>query len=233
MMNLVSHKIVTESQILKRTYHADVFMVGVAPAVLVVCFGGSGISRQVYEQRQATIVSVFDRALGCFARERSFGFAFVTAPYDVPFNSFGTDEADAVEWNTHVEEELLPAVKDTLQHGLEALPMYLIGYSGGAALALNGAHENERCVGVGALGADGLPREFDEGPSWQEPLRLYYNTGDRVFDPNRETVMDLVEAGVAVLFRKLPGGHALEDYVRNESFGGLIRRACMLASRQV
>jgi len=227
----VSLKIVAESQVLKRRYHADVFVVGEAPVVMVVSFGGSGISREVYEARKAAVVGVFDRAFLGLVKEHSFGFAYVTAPYDVRFNSFGTDEEAASTWVRHVNEELLPAIQEAPRHDLEALPLYLIGYSGGAALALHGVHHNERCIGAGGLGADGLPLDLDEGPSWREPLRLYYNTDDRVYGPNRETVQDLEEAGVANLFRKLPGGHGLEDYVRNESFGGLIRRACMLASQ--
>ncbi len=217
-------KLVAHSAALGRDFHADVFEVGEAPQVLVVMFGGSGMTQGEYETRAATIVPVFDRALTDLASDHSFVFVYVTAPYDVPFGQFGQfeDEPEAAErWTRHVVDELLPRWPTP--------PVYFIGYSGGAALALCGPHDDARCVGVGGLGADGLPEEFEEGERWGEPLRLYYCVDDRVYGTNAEVIKRLEDEGVAQCLRQGRGGHALSAYLASGGWGGLVRHACRLA----
>lgn len=100
-----------------------------------------------------------------------------------------------------------------------------------AALALSGHHLDIACFGAGILGADGLPGSFIRGPGWPEALTLYYNLGDGVFDTAWPTVEAIAATGAAQYFRRLPGGHGLADYVANESFGDLIRRAARAVPR--
>ncbi|HQP88945.1 MAG TPA: hypothetical protein PLL76_22035 [Thermoanaerobaculia bacterium] len=217
-------KLTGTSASLGRAFHADAFLLGAAPTFLALMFGGSGVSEEKYRERATTIVPAFDGALSRLERAASFAFVFVTAPYDVPFARFEAEPDGAARWNRHVCDELLPLVDGWL--GLQTpLPRYLIGYSGGAALALSGHHLDPKCYGAGMIGADGLVDSFERGPGWSEPLTLYYNLGDGVFEAMRTTVTGLEDRKSAQCFRRLPGGHELADYVSNESFGGLIRRA--------
>jgi hypothetical protein len=109
---------------------------------------------------------------------------------------------------------------------LPDLPFYFIGYSGGIALATCGIHLSKRCFGGGALGGDQFPKDLGKGVSWKEPLALYYNLSDKVYQANAPTVIsELQEKEVVRCYRKLSGTHDLHDYLRNESFNGLIRRA--------
>lgn len=78
-------------------------------------------------------------------------------------------------------------------------------------------------------GADGFFDCLENGAGWPEPLTLFYNLDDGVFEAIRTTVARLVQRKRAECFRRLPGGHELADYVSNESFGGLIRRAAKTA----
>lgn len=221
---MFSSKLTGKSDRLGRDFHADAFLVGIAPRFLGLMFGGSGVSEDDYRTRAGTLVPAFDVALARLERESSFAFVYVTAPWDVAFARFDEEPDEAESWNGHVREELLPLV-ETWLGAARPLPRYLIGYSGGAALALSGHHLDAPCFGAGMLGADGLPGRFLRGPGWPEPLTLYYNLDDAVFDTARPAVDAIVATGAAQHYRRLPGGHGLADYVANESFGGLIRRA--------
>ena len=214
-------KVDLESTILARRFHVDVFRVGDRPLFGVILFGGSGVDRATYEARGATVNPVFDGVLRELDREVSFVLAYVTAPYDVPYNRFAEEPEVAERWRRHVEEELFPIVPE--------LPVYLAAYSGGAALVMNGAHELQRCFGVGGLGADAVPETLSRGPSWREAAALYYNRGDRVYSKNRDVIVELEAAEIVRSHRTLSGGHSLEDYVKNGSFAGLIRRARRLS----
>lgn len=221
-------KLADASTNLGRTFHADALLLGASPTFLALMFGGSGVSEETYRERASTIVPVFDGALSRLEREVSFAFVFVTAPYDVPFSRFDVEPDEAARWNRHVCEELLPLVDGWL--GPQApLPRYLIGYSGGAALALSGHHLDPGCYGAGMIGADGLFDSIAIGAGWPEPLTLYYNLDDGVFDAVRTTVTRLEGRKSAQCLRRKPGGHELADYISNESFGGLIRRAATRA----
>ncbi len=217
-------KLTGRSGLLGRDFHADGFLAGPAPRFVALMFGGSGVDEATYRARTGTLVPVFDAALARLEREASFAFVYVTAPWEVPFARFDEEPVESARWTRHVREEVLPLV-DAWLGPTGPLPRYLMGYSGGAALALSGHHLDAACYGAGMLGADGLPKRFVRNPGWPEPLTLYYNLDDRVFDTARPTVEALVAAGAAEHFRRLPGGHGLADYVANESFGGLIRRA--------
>ena len=223
-----SSKLVGKSALLGRQFHADAFLAGEAPRFLALMFGGSGVDEATYRTRFETLVPAFDAALARLEREASFAFVYVTAPWDVPFARFDDEPDESARWDRHVWAELLPLVDTAL--GFKApLPRYLLSYSGGAALALSGHHLDGACFGAGMLGADGLPGSFIRGSAWPEPLTLYYNLDDGVFDSARPTVEALAAAGAAEHFRRLPGGHGIADYVANESFGGLIRRAARTA----
>ena len=223
-MRVKGTKLVGRSGLLGREFHADALLAGEAPRFLALMFGGSGVDEAAYGARFTTLVPVFDAALARLERETSFGFVYVTAPWDVAFAHFDDEPEESERWNRHVREELLPLV-DAWLGANGPLPRYLIGYSGGAALALSGHQLDAACYGAGMLGADGLPERFVRNPGWPEPLTLYYNLGDGVFDTARPSVEALAAAGAAEHFRRLPGGHGIADYVANESFGGLIRRA--------
>ena len=216
-----STKIQAHSAVLGREFHADLFNLGDEPAeLLVLLFGGSGMSAGKYQRRGETIVPVFDAALHQLAAHHTLAFAYVTAPYDVPFRSFPEVPGAVDRWQAHAEEELLPACGRGLAPDA---PLYVIGYSGGMALATNGLHLLARCRGVGGLGADGIPGDLEQNPSWLESLRLYYNRDDRVFRANEVNIRRLEQEELARCYRRLPGGHDLTDYLSNESFSGLIR----------
>ena len=100
-----------------------------------------------------------------------------------------------------------------------------MAYSGGAILILSGAHLHNRCFGVGLLGADGMNTEMISGSSWKEPITIYYNRQDPVFYSNKNTLEELVSYDELFFHRTLNGYHSLNDYIENDSFSGLIRRA--------
>ncbi len=216
---MIREKIFKQSEVLKRGFHADLFHLecgGVGARVAVVFFGGSGVTREQYEARGRTVTDAFDAALGAIEFEHSVKFAFVTAPYDIPFGRFDVEQDQAARWLTHVSCELLP----TLLAQLDPLPVYLAGYSGGAALALNGVHEIDTVIGAAFLGADALPHHLETPAHWARPVSLYYNEADTVFRANVAAIEHL--DGAVRCFRGAPGGHALCDYVSNGLFRSLI-----------
>ena len=215
---MIGHKLREHSLSLGRDFHADVFDVGDSPSFLALLCGGSGVTEEEYWKRGQTLVPRFDAALEKLEGEGlAFRFVYVSAPFGLPYNRFGEEPAAAETWCRFLREDVLAR--------WPALPLYMMGYSGGAALAMAGVQADERCFGVGCLGADAVPADLEDGIGWLEPARLYYNAGDRVFDPNAEVVEALVADAVVTCVRRLPGGHKLEDYLANESFGGLIRAA--------
>jgi pimeloyl-ACP methyl ester carboxylesterase len=217
-------KLILESSILGRSFHADVFSSDRAPEATVLLFGGSGVDRKEYERRAKSINPTFDPAFKALESDSAFLLFFVTAPYDVPFADFEDFPEEAERWNQHVAQDLLCLRPQ--------LPFYLIGYSGGMALALNGLQEHPRCIGVGGLGADGFPGDPNEGERWGEPIRLYYNRADPVLERNRAVIDRLEGSGMAGCWRQQTAGHELRDYVANGSFSGLIRRAAVISQRR-
>jgi hypothetical protein len=184
---------------------------------------GSGITPQEYERRRESRPEVFDAAMDGLSKALSFALLYVTAPADGIFLRLADDAAEAARWTRHVETELLP--------DFGSLRFYVVGYSGGAALAFAGPHALGRCIGGGGLGADAIPADMVRGPGWHEPAALYYNRGDRVFAANHAVIQGLEGDEIVKHFVRLPGSHALADYVSNESFGGLVRRAARLAAK--
>ncbi len=209
------------SAALGRAFHVDVFE-GDRPAFAVVMIGGSGVTPDEYERRAACVDPRFSGALARLEREARFTFVFVCGPADGLFGRVAADPEAQAGWIEHVATEVLPIVG--------GLPVYLAAHSGGAALALGGAHELDAVFGAGALGADALPRDLEIPAAWADPcVTLVYNRGDGVFARYLEVVRRLEQDHVVRCLRKLEGGHALVDYLDNESFGGLVRRAARIA----
>ena len=73
--------------------------------------------------------------------------------------------------------------------------------------------------------ADAVPELLSRGSSWREAAALYYNPGDPVFSKNRKASTELEAAGVVRCHRTRSGGHSFDDYLKNGSVAGLIRRA--------
>jgi len=217
-------KVVRQSAVLGRVWHADVARLGETPSVLVLHFGGSGISRERYERRATTRNPVFDEALTALAKEgQQLVFAFVTAPFDLPYRFFHERPEPAARWRAHVEGELMALAPQ--------LPVFLLGYSGGIELALRGPHGSERVVGVGGLGADVVSADLETAPALCEerPLVLAMNTGDPVYQPHGGVLEELL-ADELVQVRRGSGGHAVTDYVANGAFAGMLRTATTLAA---
>lgn len=208
------------SALLNRMAHADVFEIGTAPRFLFVLFGGSGVDEEEYERRSHTVIPIFVPVLERLAKcAVNAVMAYVSAPYDVPFNRFATDPAAADTWNAHVSTELLEPWSN--------LPYFVSGFSGGTALALNGLEKHPRCFGAAALGADAIPPDFVCPDHWVGKLRLYAAPHDRVCNhPANRRVADALESrGQAEQFELPSGGHRLADYSTPDCLGELIRFA--------
>ena len=213
-------KWISESKILGRYFHVDVFKSDAAPGGLVLWLGGSCIDMNEYKRRENTLVPIFEKAWNRLGYDLPIIFVFVTAPYDIKYWNFSDHIADKDQWNQHVEKEILGNWPD--------LPVYLIGNSGGAALAFNGVHKIYSIAGAGAIGADQIPQDFeiplkqDGEPEWI--LNLYYNWNDIVYEKNERIIDNLVRKGFAISNR-FNGGHITEDYIENRSFDAMIRSA--------
>jgi hypothetical protein len=216
-------KIIGKSQMLGRDFHLDFFGSAEATDLMVIMFGGSGVTKEEYLKRRFSVIPVFDAMLTELEREASFCFAYFSSPFDVNLNAVGISETETARWKHHAIDELLPELPE--------LPFYFIGYSGGLSSALHSVHDHERCFGGGAIGGDNIPDEFSANGTWLEPLTLYYNISDGVYELNQPAISDLEFTETAQCFRKLSGTHALHDYIRNESLSGLCRRACRLWNR--
>ena len=164
-------KWISESKILGRCFHADVFESKTEPKGLVLWFGAPGKTKDGYDERQKRVVPIFREAWDRLGEDLPIIFVFVSGPYDIEIAKFSKFTADKDRWNQHVEKDILGNWPD--------LPVYLIGNSGGAALAFNGIHKSQRVVGAGGLGADQIPDDFqiplgkNGEPKWV--LNLYYN----------------------------------------------------------
>lgn len=212
-----SHKRQIHSTLLNRAAHADVFEIGANPQFLVVLIGGSGVDEEEYDRRSHSVIPIFDPLLGGFAnRSLQFVLVYVTAPYDVPFNRFATEHIAAANWNSHVTTELLEP--------WSRLPYFVCGFSGGAALALNGLQNDPRCFGGAVLGADAVPPDFACPNHWREKLRLYCAPDDRVchHPANRRVADTLVSRDQAVRYQLRSGGHSLMDYCTTDGLGDVI-----------
>lgn len=211
------------SNLLGRAAHADVFELGSSPSFLFVLFGGSGIDDEEYERRSETVIPVFDEVLKGLPGTKAV-VVHVTAPYDVPFNRFAENPSAAELWKAHVLDELLSPWSD--------LPYFVCGFSGGAALALNGLQKEPRCFGGAALGADAIPRDFLCPDNWEGKLRIYSAPNDRVCNhpANRQVIETLEERGELEEFHLRSGGHRLADYATAECLGELLRFASSLVA---
>ena len=119
----------------------------------------------IMRARSRSVIPIFGSVLERLEHRRlNLVMAHVTAPYDVPFNRFSADPSSADTWNAHVSAELLDP--------WSGLPYFVSGFSGGAALALNGLRRDPRCFGGAALGADAIPPEFVCPDHWAGKLRL-------------------------------------------------------------
>lgn len=185
----------------------------------MLLFGGSGKSERAYRARET---SLNDKLVSCFEREPLVGMhcVYVTAPYDLPYAAPARFEATRERWNQHVRKDLFVL--------FAGLPVYLVGYSGGIILALSGVHMDPCVVGVGGLGADGIPDDVEvpfagRRPRWR--LELLYTDGDPVFRFNTETVTELVGAGEARVRRVRGSNHRFETYLRAGALTALQREA--------
>lgn len=215
-------KHIFESSILGRTAHADVSL-GAQPLThAFLLFGGSGIDEEEYLHRMETVNPIFHNLLDQHPT-RNFIFAYVCAPFDVPFRRFSENPELAEDWNKHVLEELLKP--------WEALPFFVCGFSGGNALAFNGIQADPKCFGGACLGGDSLPRDFTMPQEWQEPLKIYSAINDDVANhpANREIADYLAESGMAEQYLLRSGRHRLIDYVTPECIGRLFSQASALA----
>lgn len=195
-MTLKKSKVVEQSGVLGRPFHLDVFEHDTAASFMVVMFGGSGVDQVEYERRAGSSPMVFEAPCAGFSDLR---FVFVTAPYDIPYARMREGDDDADRWVEHVDREILAR--------WPGIPVYLAGYSGGAALALNGVVGLGRVMGAGFLAADGLRADMDVGGLREPPLFLY-NDGDRVTARNLSTARRLGR----VVVHAGDGGHAFDDY---------------------
>ena len=213
-------KWISESKILGRCFHADVFESKTEPKGLVLWFGAPGKTKDGYDEREKGVVPIFREAWDRLGEDLPIIFVFVSGPYDIEIAKFSKFTADKDRWNQHVEKDILGNWPD--------LPVYLIGNSGGAALAFNGIHKSQRVVGAGGLGADQIPDDFqiplgkNGEPKWV--LNLYYNYNDNVYDINNNMIKKLIEKELAVCDR-FDGEHETDHYIRNRSFDGLISKA--------
>lgn len=222
-----AYKRIIASALLNRTAHSDIFELGVAPRILFLLFGGSGVDEEEYEHRSRSVIPVFGPLFaGLTSRGTDAVVVHVTAPYDVPFNQLAEDQSAADTWNAHVLTELLEP--------WSGLPYFVTGFSGGAALALNGLHDQPRCFGGAALGADAIPPGFACPAHWAGKLRLYCAPDDRVCNhpDNRRLVEGLKGRGQVEEFRLRSGGHRLADYATAGCLGELIRYAVDIAPLQ-
>jgi hypothetical protein len=184
---------------------------------LIIYYGGSGVDKNKYVERSKTIIPIFDKYFFQLKQELDFSFCYISSPPEINIIKLENNEDEIQRWFQHVETEIMPLLPD--------LPFYFIGYSGGVALATCGIHLSKRCFGGGALGGDQFPKDLEIGVSWKEPLALYYNFSDQVYQKNETVINELQADEIVHCYRTLPGTHNIQDYLINESFSGQIRRA--------
>ena len=215
-------KHIVESSIFARMAHADVSWGAPPLSHAFVIFGGSGVDEEEYIRRSKTVIPIFDSLLN-EQTNRNFLFAYVSAPYDVPFRRFQEDPKLAEPWNRHVLVELFGK--------WSTLPFFVCGFSGGNSLAFNGVHADPRCFGGACLGGDALPQDFSLPEQWREPLKIYSASNDDVANHphNRSTFDALATADVAEQFVLRSGRHRLKDYATHECLGRLFVEASKMA----
>jgi len=190
-------KVVGESAVLGRRFHLDVLDNDERPTRLMLLFGGSGIDAAEYARREASSPAILEAPVAAAAP--GLRLVFATAPYDVPYARMREDDEAAERWLEHVRTEILAR--------WSGVPVYVAGYSGGAALALNGVIGLGSVVGAGFLAADGLRTDMDAGGLRVPPLFLY-NDGDPVLRRNRALAGRL--GRLSVIANGL--GHGFEGY---------------------
>ncbi|NWH04817.1 hypothetical protein [Desulfobacter latus] len=210
-------KIIAASNILNRDFYLDYFATSENAPFLIMYYGGSGVDRDKYVERSKTIIPIFDQYFFQLKQELDFSFCYISSPPDINIIKFENSGDEVERWFEHIESEVMPLLPD--------LPFYFIGYSGGIALATCGIHLSDRCFGGGALGGDQLPDDLETGCFWKEPLALYYNLSDLVYQKNESVINELQADEIVYCYRRLPGTHNIQDYLVNESFSGQIRRA--------
>ena len=205
-----------DSRILGRSAHADVFELSGSTAKLIAFFGGSGVDEEEYDERSKTLIPVFDSVFNRLS-EIPFTFVHISAPYDVPYNRFASEPQALKEWNAHILTELLEP--------WDELPFHMCSFSGGAALALNGIHLEQRCLGAAAFGADAIPAGFECPHHWEQPLQLYCGPQDAVCNhpANEELRAGLLSREQADVVFLRRGGHRLADYATDECLGDFLR----------
>ena len=214
-------KWIRKSKVLNRSFHADVFISKTKPKGIVLWLGGSGMDKNKYNSRGKSINTIFENTWNRLGHDLPIIFIFVTAPYDIRFANFADFPEDKNRWNEHIESEILNTWQD--------LPVYLIGNSGGAALALNGIHRMSRVVGAGCMGADNIPENFEVPldksgePVWR--LRIYYNWDDLVYNKNESIIDNLIKKDFVEPPIGYEGEHCTKHYIENRSFDGLIKTA--------
>jgi len=199
----------------ERMVHVDVFELSDEIDSILLLFGGSGVDEQEYQHRSKSLIPVFGDLLQTLP-PAGLALLHVCSPYDVPLARFAEDSASATLWNQHVIQELLEPWK--------TLPFWVSGFSGGAALALNGIHESSRCQGGAVFGADAVPASFLCPEHWQRPLISYCGPHDLVCNHlrNIDIMKKLEHRGQAESVFLTRGGHHLVDYAVPEALGHLI-----------
>jgi hypothetical protein len=201
-----------------------VFEIGERPKFLFVIAGGSGLGEEEYLLRSWSVIPIFDPLMSWLS-ERSLELimVYISAPYDVPFARFATEPAAAAAWNAHLATELLEPWC--------GWPYFVCGFSGGAALVLNGFHQDRCCFGGATLGADALSSDFVCPEHWQEKLQLYATRHDRICNhpKNRSVVERLLERGQAEQVLLPSGGHHFSDYATIDGLGTLLSFAHKIA----
>ena len=229
-------KIKAYSKILEREFHIDEFTNSEEPKGVILWFG-RGVDEELYNIRGKNINLFLDkewiRLRKQLKMDLPFTFIFLTGPYDIRINDF--TETEKEKWVEHIKTDIMSRYPN--------LPFYLIGNSGGAALALNGVHKLSNIVGAGCIGGDDIPADLeiplkkDGEPKWI--LNLYYNTkgygdwdgpqeyydGDLVYADKMKPVVDILcRKGYADISGH-PGVHNTKHSIKNRSVEGLIRRA--------
>ncbi len=205
-----SSKLLIQSKIFNRLAHVNVFEIGNAAreSKLYVFLGGSGIDETAYFERSKSLIPLFNESLTKLERRYvNAVVVYVTSPYDVSFDRISSDNRLALQWERHVLEELCCEWRNQ--------EFYLMAFSGGTALALSGLHRNPMCKGVGLLGPEQFPSNWQVPPSWKHPLQVYCARDDLVCSSptslrrfellERQRQLEVIECD--------SGGHSLKNYI--------------------
>lgn len=204
------YKKLIPSQIFKRLAHADIFEIGKVSDVpnLYIFFGGSGIEESVYQERAKTFMTLFDSSIARLEqRNINAVLVFVTSPYDVSFDQIASDSELAQKFERHVLQELCSQWQN--------YKFYLMAFSGGAALALNGLHRHPNCRGAALFGADQFPLQWMGPESWRHPVQLFCARDDRVCSApaTLSRFKQLEKTGQVEWIECASGGHSLKNYI--------------------